>query len=183
MDIPVIRSKRKTLSLQIRDGSAVIRAPFWATDAEIESFVQKHKGWLEKNLQKANTDPPLLLSPEQKRLLIERAKDVFAERCAYFSEKMGLSYGKISVRMQQTRWGSCSRSGNLSFNALLMLAPPQVLDSVVTHELCHLVHMDHSADFYEMLYRFCPDYPLCRQWLRDHGTQLMAQIKKSKNNT
>jgi predicted metal-dependent hydrolase len=85
---------------------------------------------------------------------------------------MGVSYGTITIREQKTRWGSCSSRGTLSFNYRLIYGPAGPLDYVVVHELCHLTHMNHSKDFWNMVERIMPDYRIYKQWLREHGQEL-----------
>jgi predicted metal-dependent hydrolase len=86
---------------------------------------------------------------------------------------VGASYTRLSIRSQKTRWASCSRSGAMSFNWRLLLAPEQVLDYVVWHEVCHLDVMDHSSRFWKLLAERCPDYRQQLRWLRRHGTTLV----------
>lgn len=108
--------------------------------------------------------------------LTQRAKEVFPIRVACYAQKMGVTYGRITIRHQRTRWGSCSSKGNLNFNCLLMLAPPEVLNSVVIHELCHCRHLNHSAQFYAMLADYDPNYETCQGWLRQNGSQLIDRM-------
>ncbi len=103
------------------------------------------------------------------------AKDYFAKRVAFYHELTGGVYHTITIRDQKSRWGSCSSRGTLSFNYRLMFAPPRVLDYVVVHELCHLTHMNHSADFWGMVQRIMPDYRIYKQWLKDHGHELTLE--------
>ena len=93
------------------------------------------------------------------------------------SRRKTLSCGKISVRKQKTRRGSCSRDGNLSFNCLLMMTPPEVLDYVVVHELCHRMEMNHSQKFWTHVERVLPDYKKSRRWLKENGNRLMIRMK------
>ena len=88
------------------------------------------------------------------------AKDYFTKRVAYYHTLTGGVYHTITVRDQKSRWGSCSSRGTLSFNYRLMFAPPRVLDYVVVHELCHLTHMNHSKDFWNMVRQIMPDYKI-----------------------
>jgi predicted metal-dependent hydrolase len=88
-------------------------------------------------------------------------------------EQAGLSYTRLTIRGQRTRWASCSRSGAMSFNWRLLLAPAEVLDYVVWHEVCHLQVMDHSPRFWALLARWCPDYRERTRWLRRHGQTLV----------
>jgi predicted metal-dependent hydrolase len=84
----------------------------------------------------------------------------------------GVDYERLSIRGQRTRWGSCSTAGTLSFNWRLLLAPEEVLDYVVWHEVCHLEVMDHSPRFWRLLARHCPDYREHERWLRRYGSAL-----------
>ncbi len=174
MEIEVIRSSRKTLSAQIRDGRVIVRAPLRATDESIRLFLGKHKKWLDAHLEKARD--VRRLTPEEKRALAEEALRVIPGRVAHYAPLVGVTYGRITIRDQRSRWGSCSSKGNLNFNCLLMLAPPEVLDSVVVHELCHRKELNHSDRFWAEVYRVYPDYPACRKWLNDNGPRLMAML-------
>ena len=103
------------------------------------------------------------------------ARKRFEERVAYYHRLTGGRYTSITVRDQKTRWGSCSSRGTLSFNYRLIFAPPAVLDYVVVHELCHLTHMDHSKDFWNMVGSVMPDYKVHKKWLREHGHELTLE--------
>ena len=175
MEYELIRSRRRSFSAEIRGGRLRIRAPLWAGEEDVRAFVEKSRGWIEKHLAKARAaeETPRLTEAERAALM-ERARAYFPARVAYYAEKLGVQYGRVGVRMQHTRWGSCSATGNLSFNALLMLAPPEVADSVVVHELCHRKHMNHSPQFYAEVERAFPEYPRCRKWLRENGTGILV---------
>jgi predicted metal-dependent hydrolase len=86
---------------------------------------------------------------------------------------LGATYATLSIRGQRTRWGSCSARGAMSFNWRLLLAPEPVLDYVVWHEACHLRVMDHSASFWALVRRHCPDFEEHRRWLRLQGSTLV----------
>ena len=101
-----------------------------------------------------------------------QAYDVIEPRLGEATAAIGRPYTRLSIRNQRTRWGSCSSTGAMSFNWRLLLAPEDVLDYVVWHEACHLVHMDHSARFWALLRRHRPGYEEPRRWLRRHGRTL-----------
>ena len=113
---------------------------------------------------------------EEIRDLADRALRVIPARAAHFAPLVGVTYGRITIRNQKTRWGSCSGKGNLNFNCLLMLAPPEVLDYVVVHELCHRKQMNHSAAFWAEVARVIPDYKEHVQWLKTEGSRLMRRM-------
>ncbi len=93
-------------------------------------------------------------------------------RVGYFAAQVGRKPGRITIREQKTRWGSCSAQGNLNFNWRIMMAPPEITDYLVVHELCHLVHLDHSQQFWNLVASIIPDYKNHKNWLRQNGRQL-----------
>lgn len=177
----IIRSRRRTISLQMTAEGLVVRAPFAASDQQIAAVVARHAVWIERQRRKlaeaqqvlADVEP---LTPEALRALTERARQVIPERVAHFAPLVGVSCGRITIRCQRTRWGSCSAAGNLSFNCLLMLAPPEVLDSVVVHELCHRLEPNHSKRFYTEVLRVFPDYRRWEKWLKENGSALLGRL-------
>ena len=176
----LIRSRRKTLSMELRPEGLVVRAPLRATNGQIESFVEQHRQWIlqhreqmERQKQQAAEFPPLTGAELQE--LAERARRYIPERVRYYAPRVGVDYGSIAIRCQKSRWGSCSSKGNLSFNCLLMLTPPEVIDSVVVHELCHRKEMNHSAAFYAHVLRVFPEYRTWRRWLKGNGPALLLR--------
>ena len=95
-----------------------------------------------------------------------------------YAPLIGVEYGRVTVRRQKSKWGSCSAQGNLNFNCLLMLAPEEVLDYVVVHELCHRKHMDHSKEFWAEVRRVMPDHEKQKKWLKENGAVLMRRIRE-----
>lgn len=184
MEYEIIRSRRRTLSLQVKNNTVTVRAPLRTSDAEIRLFLEKHRAWLEKQLLKARAAEQARagvrkLTTEEINDLKKRAKKIIPERAAYWAPVIGVKYNRIAIRCQKTRWGSCSAKGNLNFNCLLLLAPPGVLDSIVVHELCHLKHMNHSKRFYAEVTKALPDYRERQKWLKDHGGELLAMAEES----
>ena len=108
---------------------------------------------------------------------VERASAVFAERVAHWSGAMGVKAGSVRVKDQRSLWGSCSREGNLNFNWRLVMAPPEVLDYLVIHELAHRLEMNHSHRFWGHVARFCPEHKARRRWLRDNARELHARLR------
>ncbi len=169
----IIRSKRKTLSLEVkRDGRVIVRVPLRLPVKEINAFIEKHEDWVQKQLQKiadTHKEDILSLSDNEIWILNEDAKKYIPGKVAYYAEKIGVTYGRITIKHQKTRWGSCSAKGNLNFNCLLMLTPPQVIDSVIVHELCHRKHMNHSDKFYAEVLKVYPEYYKWDKWLKENG--------------
>ena len=167
------------MALQVKEsGEIVVRVPMYVREREIRRFVEEHLSWIEKQQRK------LALAEEQKKQIrplteeelsrmVSLAREDLTGRAAYFAPRIGVSYGRISIRHQKTKWGSCSSKGNLNFNCLLMLAPEEVRDYVVVHELCHRKQMNHSEAFWAEVERALPDYRDARKWLKTHGWELM----------
>ena len=181
MEFEVIRSKRRTLAAEIREGRLIVRAPMRVSEAEIGRFVENHRRWIETHLQRAQAREreraeAVRLTQDELRALAELAARVIPERVRLYADRIGVTYGRITIRRQKTRWGSCSTKGNLNFNCLLMLAPPEVVDSVVVHELCHRKEMNHSARFYAEVLRVMPDYRERRRWLKENGSAILNRL-------
>ena len=179
----VVRSRRKTLALEVQEDRVLLRAPLRCPRATLEAFVEKNRGWLSRRLQAREERRRALaaipaLREEELAALQKRGRTVFAERAAHFAPLVGVRYGRISVRRQRSKWGSCSSRGNLNFNCLLLLAPAEVLDYVVVHELCHRLEMNHSPRFWAEVARVLPDWREARRWLREQGDTLMARLPR-----
>lgn len=114
----------------------------------------------------------MLLKEGLERWYTQQAHVIFPIRVMYYERITGGRVNQIHIRDQKTRWGSCSSLRNLNFNWRLIMAPPEVLDYVVVHELCHLTHMNHSREFWEMVGSVMPDYRERKRWLRDNGQML-----------
>jgi predicted metal-dependent hydrolase len=146
-----------------------------ASDADIDEAIDFHRGWLERQLAKA-VEPRLGL--EQLRLTEEQGRREARARIALIAQSeaaaLGVRYSRITLRDQRSRWGSCSSSGALSFNWRLVLAPHDVLDYVVVHEVCHLVELHHGPAFWRLVERRRPDYRDAKRWLDDHGWEILA---------
>ena len=176
----IIRTKRKTLAIEItRDARVLVRAPYRMKNADIQKFVEEKREWIEKNLrlmkEKQLNQPTEPLTMEEIKQLAEKAMVKISQRVDYYAAIVGVTYGKITIRNQKTRWGSCSRKGNLNFNCLLMLAPEEVLDYVVVHELCHRKEMNHSKRFWNEVERVLPSYRKQESWLKENGESIMRR--------
>ena len=182
--IAVIKSSRRTMSMEVRpDGSILVRAPFRASAEEIGNFVCSHKSWVEKQririrkradeIRLADQNP---LSPEDIRLLADQALRELPPRIAAYAGQMGVTYGRVTIRNQKTRWGSCSSKGNLNFNCLLMLTPREVQDYVIVHELSHRKEMNHSPKYWAVVEEVLPDYKKRRNWLRENGSAIIRRM-------
>ena len=181
--VNIIRSDRKTLSIQLKSGEIIARAPLRMKGKEIYSFIESKKSWIEKNLAKMEEREKAIsevqpFTQEEINALAEKAKQIIPERVRYYAPKIGVTYNRITIRCQRTRWGSCSSKGNLNFNCLLALFPIEVIDSVVVHELCHRKHMNHLLQFYAEVEKVFPEYKRWHKWLSDNGGVYMGKLPK-----
>lgn len=184
MEYELIRSARKTIAIEITpEGKVVVRAPRRCARRVIEELLREKEGWILDHLQKirlrreeqqARRDNQPKWQESDYARARSLAKAVFQQKAELYAHLMQVDYGRITVRDQKTRWGSCSAKGNLNFNWRLILAPEEVLDYVVIHELAHRREMNHSDRFWRIVESVMPDYRERRQWLRDHGDQLMS---------
>lgn len=172
-EVELIRSRRKTISLEItRDARVIVRAPDGMLDEEILHFLDRKWGWLERNRAKIKAEMERQtrkkqLTKQEIGLLKEQAQKVIPVRTAYYAAQIGVTYGKITIRHQKTRWGSCSSKGNLNFNCELMRFPEEIVDYVIVHELCHRLEMNHSRRFWAEVEKILPDYRERRKWLKE----------------
>ena len=181
MEVTVIRSRRRTIAIQLKpDGSILVRAPRLLPQREIRRFVENHQSWIQNQMKKQSaakelSDAEEPLDERELKALRESARRDLTQRCVFWAERLGVTYGRISIRHQRSRWGSCSSKGNLNFNCLLMLAPEAVRDYVVVHELCHRKHMNHSPAFWQAVERAMPDWRGAKAWLKQNGEALMLR--------
>lgn len=173
----LLRSARRTLAMEItREGELVVRAPRRLPLREIEAFIEEHEDWLERHFarweerqrkQRARAAEPI--GRKELQSLAEQAARELPTRVERMAARMGVSYGRITIRSQKTLWGSCSEKGNLSFNCLLMKLPEEITDYVIVHELTHRRHMNHSRAFWQEVERVMPDYRERRRVLKEAG--------------
>ena len=181
----VIRSDRRSFGMQVRgDASVRVMVPRRASRMEIAHFVESNLSWVRAQVAKvqkkrAAEGPMERLSAEELKTLHKSAAIVLPERCAVWAMAVGVTYGRITIRTQRTKWGSCSATGNLNFNCLLMLMPPEVIDYVVVHELCHRIEMNHSQAFWNEVARVMPEYEKPKRWLKEHGDAYMLRLPEA----
>ena len=171
----LIRSDRKSIGIQITADGVIVRAPKRLSAAEIDRFVQSKRSWIESHLEKVPAPRPKF-TQVQIEALAQKALAVIPERVRHFAPLVGVTYGRITIRNQRSRWGSCSGKGNLNFNCLLMMTPDHVIDYVVVHELCHRLEMNHSPAFWAHVERVLPDYRTSWEWLREHEKELIGRL-------
>lgn len=237
IEYQVVRSRRKTLSLQVRQGQVLVRAPYSVDEKFINIFIQKKSSWLKSKIAQqsqlenlscdfsqgstlflfgklvtldiifAKQASVLLIeginSPKtlsvvlaernqrklsDKRLLaaavkkqVEKyfklqAEDIIPLKVTAYSQLTSLFPTNIKIRQYRARWGSCNNRGELSFNYLLMMLPIDVVDYVIVHELCHLQHLNHSKEFWQLVSQHFPNYIQAKQWMKTNQSALLWRL-------
>ena len=153
------------------DGKVVVTKPKRVSKEKVRRFVEERREWIEKHqasvLRRLKRDgvpyemPQLRRGTKAYREAVEKARSLVKERLQHFSsiygKELGKKYGRVSIRNQKTRWGSCSKEGNLNFNYKIVHLPPELADYIIAHELCHLKEMNHSERFWTLVEKAIPD--------------------------
>lgn len=171
----VIKSVRRSRNIRIlvySNGKVVLTKPFYTSIKKAVDFLTERADWIKSSLSKHNLTFPLeveareLAEKEHFKKHAKEAKKIILSRLEEINRFYGFSYYRVSIRNQKTRWGSCSRDGNLNFNYRLIFLKPEFLDYVIAHELCHLKEFNHSLDFWQLVAKVCPDYKKIRRDLK-----------------
>ncbi len=163
MNYELKRSNRKSVSIQItKDCSVLVKAPLLLSKKTIDDFVEKHNDWIlqhieiQKELNKNAKPEP---TQQEIKLLKQQAKEYIFPKVEEYAKIMGLEYGTLKITSAKTRYGSCGvQSHNLCFSYKLIDKPKEAVDYVIVHELAHIVHPDHSREFYNYIEKYMPDY-------------------------
>ena len=202
----LIRSNKKNLSLQVKQGELIVKAPNLMPQNEIENFIIIKQKWINKHINKKiipqntykNNDKFLYLGIEYSLILkdcdlyfdgtnfigrgckanfLNLYKQHFAKiiqtKLPQIASEYNFKFNQVRLKSQKTLWGSCSGKNNLNFNYLLMMAPLEVIESVIIHELCHTIHKNHSKKFWDLVYKIMPDYKINHKYLKDYGNQIV----------
>lgn len=169
MAIKIIRSGRKSLSLSVDDElNVVVRAPYNTNDALINDFVSKNSQWISKAIERKKAYLSRVnITDNEVEALIRQAKDIIPKRVDYFSSIMNIYPTGIKITKAKKRFGSCNQKNSLCFSCFLMQYPLEAVDYVVVHELAHIRHHNHSAEFYSLIRRYMPDYKQREKLLKE----------------
>ena len=162
----LIKSFRKTIALQVRNWEIIVKSPFFVTKKTIQTFLEKHQNWITKKLQNTRKS---IINPNDLDVYKKQAKEYIPSRVAELATKNWLEYNTIKITSAKTRWWSCTSKKNLNFSFRLILAPKEVIDYVIIHELSHLIHMNHSRRFWWKVTEMMPDYKTHEKWLKENG--------------
>jgi len=167
------RARRYVLRLDL-DGRVRVTIPRGGSRREADDFARRQTDWILRQLAKhheARNSRPAA-APEEQQRMRALANELLPRRLRELAAAHGLTVTRISVRNQQSRWGSCGRDGHICLNWRLMQMPDWVRDYVMVHELMHLQRMDHSRKYWRLVAAACPEYEAARQWLRRNGPAL-----------
>ncbi len=171
----LIRSKRKTLALSVtREATLIVRAPIRTPLWYIEGLVREKEEWIKKAILKMRKLPqiaPILPWQNRREYLkhTEAARALVVSRIKELNRAYCFKYRKIAIRNQKSRWGSCSKAGNLNFNYRIIFLEPVVVDYLIVHELCHLKEMNHGKRFWKLVEETIPNYKILRRKLKYTG--------------
>jgi len=161
--------RRRNLRVTIKPGGTILVAkPNFISDRAVEDFLSRKAVWVIKTIDKMRSRKNLLAAGVRAdyERLAPAARKLASLRLEFFNSSCNLKIGRVAIRDQRTRWGSCSRKGNLNFNYRIVLLPERLSDYIIVHELCHLRHLDHSRNFWNAVAQIIPDYATRRQELR-----------------
>lgn len=187
----LIRSDRRSLGLEIRkipEGGAelLIRAPRRMKIAYIEWFINEKEWWITEKYLAALVEKPrpqMMEIPEYvtEQWLRTEGAERFQQKTAFWAARMKVTYGRITIRDQRTRWGSCSSRGNLNFNWRLLLMPERVMDYVIVHELAYRREMTILRLSGRSSKRICRITGNGRQWLKENGVRYAGPVELPKH--
>ena len=152
-----------------RELTVLVRAPYHVSKKEIEVFVLRHEDWIVRSLgrmQERKKARPPEPTAQAAQALAKLAKEILPSRVAYYSQMMQLNPSGITITSAKSRFGSCSGTNRICFSWRLMQYPPEAIDYVVVHELAHIIHKNHSRQFYELVAQYLPDWKRRRELLR-----------------
>jgi predicted metal-dependent hydrolase len=150
-------------------GALVVSKSRWISTASAERVVEKNFEWIEAKMKEMAGRPKKLLEHYSRADFIayrETARKLVSERLKYFNQAYRFDMGRVAIRNQKSRWGSCSPRGNMNFNYKLALLPPELSDYVIVHELCHIGEMNHGSRFWKLVAEQIPDYQKRRSALK-----------------
>ena len=162
------KAKRVRISIN-RDGQVILTKPKRVSVESAINFLISKSDWVFKSLEKFKNLPSHLDTKDSKKEYLEnkeKALSLAKSRIEYFNNIYNFKYGKITIKNQKTRWGSCSKRGNLNFNYKIALLPSYVSDYIIVHELCHLKEFNHSQRFWDLVAIAIPDYLVIRKELK-----------------
>lgn len=161
------RARRVRLAVYC-DGNFIVTAPQNASQNFIEKFILEKSKWIIDKLEYFKSFGGTTIKTGKGDFLEykQQALSLSEERINHFNSFYGFKYNKINIKNQKTRWGSCSKRGNINFNYKIALLPVYLADYIIVHELCHLGQFNHSPKFWNLVAKTTPNYPKIRKELK-----------------
>ncbi len=175
IEYKIVRSHRsRSLRITIYPNREIrVSVPFLMPEFMARNFVEKKRLWIEKKLahlkKKPHSELKHFLHGLKKKDYLnqkDKALTLVKERLEFYNRYYNVNYKKVTIRNQKSRWGSCSHNGNLNFNYKIVYLPKEVQDYIVVHELCHIIELNHSRNFWNLVEEMVPDYKSLRRGLR-----------------
>jgi predicted metal-dependent hydrolase len=178
-DVPYkVRVSRRARRMRIAvyaDSSVVLTLPFGFRQFNAENFVRQKLAWIQKSLNYFRRFGNRTIIKSGKREYLKHRQEALALaklKVTQWNSLYNFNYNRVNIKNQKTRWGSCSRKGNLNFNYKIVHLPEKLVDYLVVHELCHLKEFNHSRNFWDLVAKAIPDYKVLRQELKNFGISL-----------
>ncbi len=165
------RAKRMRIAVYA-DSSIVVTSPFGLGETIIDKFIREKRNWLFSKITFFKQFKGQAISKYNKQDYLKYKKAALrlaTERVNHFNKIYKFTFNKINIKNQKTRWGSCSKKGNLNFNYKIILLPPRISDYIIVHEICHLGEFNHSKKFWALVSKAIPDYLNIKEELKNSG--------------
>ena len=163
-----VRARRMRITVH-RDGSVVATVPASFPENLLTNFINQKKSWILEKVRKFLSSPLRFVRKSSKKDFVKyktEVKKLVESRLEFFNRHYNFKYNRISIRNQKSRWGSCSRRGNLNFNYKIFFLPAEIRDYIVVHELCHLQEFNHSKNFWNLVALTVPNFKEIRRNLK-----------------
>ena len=169
MEYKIQYEKRTSVTLSVKGGELVVKAPHGTPKEKLDAIVLKHRRWIFTHIEREADKKRLndALTEDDIKRLKKSAREYLVRKTDYFSEIMNLKYSRITITSASGRFGSCNSKGNIAYSYRLMLYPEAAREYVVVHELAHLVHMNHSKEFYSLVEKYLPDWKDRKKLLKE----------------
>lgn len=161
MNYDVVYSDRKTVGISVKsDGTLIVKAPVGTKRKDIDKILEENSDRVERLRKRFGHHNKMMnkASVQEEILLRRKASEIIPGKVEYYSKKLGVSVSNVKITSARKRVGSCSKDGRICFSFYLMRFPDEVIDYVVVHELCHIIHFNHSKEFYAQVEQILPDY-------------------------
>lgn len=162
-------ARQRRINIHVRGGALLVTAPPRVTERGIEQAIERNKQWILTHTKEKKLLKNVTIEPSTVRYAKKALHQYVSEALMRYNSYYGFTYGRISIRSQKSRWGSCSSSGNISFNIELWCLAPDIRDYVIVHELCHIRELNHSTAFWDLVGQTIPDYKERRRTLKQYA--------------